>query len=156
MQCVSFQTSEKTSRESESNFQIFRNFILHSAQVFMHDLEFPSEIKRNKYMMANKKSYKKRTHYTTRHFLIIHLFLKYGCHRVIFRRDGYQKSKTDKIYSKEKRYVINSACLFVLWKVVRHSRASLLFYNIAKWRCSIMVNYINQKQKLHSFNLNVK
>lgn len=71
----------------------------------MHDLEFPSEIKRNKYMMANKKSYKKRTHFTTRHFLIIHLFLKYGCHRVIFRRDGYQKSKTDKIYSKEKRYV---------------------------------------------------
>ena len=29
--------------ERVSNFQMFRNFILHSAQVFMLDLEFPSD-----------------------------------------------------------------------------------------------------------------
>ena len=38
------------------------------------------------------------------------------------------------------------ACLFVLWKAVRHSRAGLSIDNIEKWRCSIMVNYIKDNK----------
>ena len=57
--------------------------------------------------MATKKSYKGRTDLNTR-YLSMHFFLKYGYHRVKYRADGNPKSKTEKMYSTEKRYVTNS------------------------------------------------
>ena len=112
----------------------------------MHDLEFPSDIQRNKYTMATKKSYKGRTHLSTRHFSI-YFVLKHGYYfRVKYRGDRNQKAKVDKMFSTEKRYVTNS-CMFVCFtESVASFKSGFAIDNIEKWRCSIMVNYIKDNK----------